>query len=127
MEGEPVTTGAVMAAHQTKPTVCPIAGLDEDGHFELSTDSIPGAPVGQYKLKVAAFGGMMGNTPLVPKEYTELSTTPLLVQVTGDPNKNFFEIELLGDLPPEPTRPEPVSNDGATEETPDATETKDIE
>lgn len=117
-KGNPVTIGVVMAQHQSDPTLGPIGKFDEDGRFELLTNMQPGIPVGTYKLKVASYSNGMPPQPLVPAAYTEFATTPLIVQVTGDPEKDFFEIELEGELPESSGgRPRPDSEESPADNT----------
>lgn len=44
--------------------------------------------------------------PLVPAEYADMVNTPLRIHVTSDPEQNQFLIELTGDAPAPPARPE---------------------
>ena len=120
--GEPVTKGAVMAKHESDPTLGPIGSLDQEGRFELLNNMQPGIPTGRYKLRVASFSDGMPPRPLVPKVYTEFSTTPIEVDVSANPDKNYFEIELKGELPAQsqgpptgPASPEAESSDDSPE------------
>ena len=97
--GSPVTIGAVQTQHTTDSFQAAIGAFDSEGRFELSTNAIPGAAVGTHKVIVASYGPGMGTTPLVPREYLKATTTPLTIDVSSDPSKNHFELEIVGDKP----------------------------
>lgn len=97
--GKPITIGAVMTRHTRYEKEAAIGAFDKDGKFELSSNGRPGAAIGTHKVIVASYGAGMGTTPLVPAPYLKATTTPLSIEVTGDPSKNHFELEIVGDEP----------------------------
>lgn len=97
--GKPVTIGAVMTRHTRYEKEAAIGGFDKDGKFELSSNGRPGAAIGTHKVIVASYGAGMGTTPLVPAPYLKATTTPLTIEVSSDPDKNHFELEIFGDSP----------------------------
>lgn len=97
--GKPVTKGVVMAQHDANALFAPMGLLDEDGQFELLTNMEPGINVGHYKVRVAAFTEGMPPKPLVPVIYTTFEDSPLTIDVSSDPEKNVFKIELEGEAP----------------------------
>lgn len=116
--GEPVTVGAVMTEYESDPLLGTLGSLDENGNFELLTNMQPGAAIGQHKLRVASFSNGMPPQPLVPAHYTEFATTPIVIEITGDPDRDHFEIELEGELegaepPPETSDDEPTIDDAS--------------
>jgi hypothetical protein len=98
-DGKPVTIGAVMTQHTKYPREAAIGGLGPDGRFELISNTTAGAALGTHKIIVASYGAGMGTTPLVPREYLKAETTPLSIEVTSDPAKNHFELEVKGVKP----------------------------
>ena len=117
-DGKPVTVGAVMTVLESDPTFSSIGPLDENGRFVLSTyGNGDGTATGRHKLVVASFGDGMPPPPLVPAEYTQLKTTPLVIEVSADPAKNNFDIRLTGTLPVRTNRAPPRDRDpGAARE-----------
>jgi len=107
-DGKPVTIGAVMTVLENDPAFSSVGELDENGHFTLQT-MVPGdgTVAGRHKLWVASFGNGMPPPPLVPAEYTTVKTTPLMIDVSADPDKNHFDIRLTGELPQRGNRPPP--------------------
>jgi hypothetical protein len=95
--GNPVTIGAVMTRHAEDALLPGIGGLDKEGRFELSTNAVQGAAVGKHKVVVASYGAGMGTTPLVPAAYLKFDTTPFTIDVSSDPQKNHFELEIVGE------------------------------
>lgn len=98
-DGKPVTIGAVMTEYEHDPIQVAIGAFDSEGRFELTTNGAAGAAVGKHRVIVASYGAGMGTTPLVPKEYLKASSTPLTIEVTTDPAKNHFELEVVGEAP----------------------------
>lgn len=96
-DGKPVTIGAVLTRHARYPREGAIGGLDSDGKFDLMTNGKDGAVLGTHKIIVASYGMGMGTTPLVPARYLKVETTPLSIEVTDDPSKNHFELEVIGE------------------------------
>lgn len=97
--GKPVTIGAVMTRHSKYEKESAIGAFDKDGKFELMSNGKLGAAIGTHKVIVASYGAGMGTTPLVPAPYLKASSTPLTIEVTTDPSKNHFELEIVGDAP----------------------------
>lgn len=118
-QGKPVV-GSVMT--QNLDDVFDSAGgnLDEDGRFTLDTNGEPGANVGRHKLAIVSFEKRGAPPrPLVPAAYTNIATTPLMIEVTGDPAMNKGEFILEGSAPePAAGRPAPDSSPSAPPSSP---------
>ncbi|MCA8996320.1 MAG: hypothetical protein KDA80_05030, partial [Planctomycetaceae bacterium] len=103
-DGQPVTIGAVMTQHVDDPFQSAIGAFDEEGRFELMTNGQPGAALGTHKVIVASYGPGMGTSPLVPQEYLKAESSPLSITISSDPQKNVFELEVIGEAPKSPQR-----------------------
>jgi hypothetical protein len=118
--GKPVTIGAVMTEHVDDPFQAALGALDKEGRFELDTNGIPGAALGRHKLIVASYEeGGVAPPPLVPSKYVSYNTTPLVIEITSDPEKNVYAINLEGELdrrrgpPPAESSEEPQETEAA--------------
>lgn len=93
--------------------------IDADGRFSLSTNGEPGASMGRHKLAIISFERGAPPRPLVPAAYTNVATTPLVIEVTGDPAMNKGEFILEGSAPePAAGRPAPDSSPSAPPSSP---------
>lgn len=111
-QGKPVV-GSVMTQNLDDKFDSAGGNLDEDGRFTLDTNGEPGANVGRHKLAIVSFEGRGAPPqPLVPAAYTGIATTPLVIEVTGDPAKNKGEFILEGSAPAA-GRPAPDSSSSA--------------
>ena len=85
----------------TKTAVGSHGQLDAQGRFTLTTNGQPGAPVGEHRIAVMVFSDDEERRPLVPKHYTSVDTTPLMINVqphrTGQPN--VFTLFITNDPP----------------------------
>lgn len=124
-EGKPVTIGAVMTQHTTSPTETAVGGFDSEGKFELMTNGTPGAAVGVHKVIVASYEPDSMGIPLVPAEYLKMATTPLSINVTNDPAKNHFELQVVGEKPKRPNFGRPKAAESETQTT-DADPKEDV-
>jgi hypothetical protein len=93
-----------------------IGFVDAEGRFDLMTNGQMGAYVGRHKVMVLLMSGVPPRS-LLPAEYGTASTTPLEMNVTGDPEQNQFEFHLTGEraLPtakPAPSMPYPGPRGG---------------
>ena len=105
-QGKPVTDGFLM----TDPAASGVRGamgfIEQDGWFTLRTDTggkySDGASAGIHKVAVMAFEpavGVSAPKPLVPAQYTDLSSSPLMIDVAKSSDKNDFTITLQEDVP----------------------------
>lgn len=111
------------------PAPAAITTTGPDGSFKLFTRDREGAVPGKYKVTVQKTSRVdmdfpdplppeytdqvdymrknnMTPYPLLPKEYSDISFTPLSYEVTDDPDKNTFEIALEGKAPQPPSQPQ---------------------
>jgi hypothetical protein len=100
--GQPLTFGGVSfhpAADKGNTTRHqPTGRVDEQGHYQLSTGTSPGAPPGWYRVVVLA------NPALVPSmappkfatnlKYTREDTTDILLEVVAKPAPNAYDLHL---------------------------------
>ena len=97
-QGKPVV-GDVMTQNLDDKFDSAGGTLDEDGRFTLDTNGEPGANVGRHKLAIISFERGAPPRPLVPAVYTNIATTPLLIEITGDSAANHGEFTLEGSVP----------------------------
>src|SRR5262249_32715820 len=102
----PLTMGVVMFVPDTakgnKEAVGPLAAIESDGSYKLTTNGKGGAPAGWYKVTVST------NTP--PKEgatsapaspvyinpvYSDARQTPLSFEVIDSPEPGRYDLKLL--------------------------------
>lgn len=111
--GKPVTVGAVMTRHVDYPKEAAIGAFDSEGKFELLSNGQPGAAVGTHKVIVASYKTETFPIPLVPSAYLKVETTPLSIEVTRDPAKNHFELEVKGEMPSGPRERDEAGESGS--------------
>ena len=113
-QGKPVV-GSVMTQNLDDKFDSAGGTLDEDGRFTLDTNGEPGANAGRHKLAIISFERGAPPRPLVPADYTNISSTPLIIEVTADPAANHEEFTLEGSAPepPEPPAPREASPPGS--------------
>lgn len=118
-QGKPVV-GSVMTQNLDDKFDSAGGDLDEDGRFTLDTNGEPGANVGRHKLAIVSFEKRGAPPrPLVPSAYTNIATTPLVIEVTGDSAKNKGEFTLEGSAPAAAAgRPAPDSSPSAPSKSP---------
>jgi len=98
-QGKPVV-GGVMTQNLDDKFDTAGGTLDADGRFTLDTNGEPGANAGRHKLAIISFESRGAPPrPLVPADYTTISSTPLIIEVTGDPAANHKEFTLEGSAP----------------------------
>jgi hypothetical protein len=93
-KGKPLTGGGVFTQPLDPNLVGGVAALESDGSFTLMTNGIPGAYVGTHKLAVSVMSSGSPPTPLIPAAYTEIRSTPLVIQVSTDPAANSAEFTI---------------------------------
>jgi len=98
-KGQPVSSGYVQTGrqHANSQEVGALGILDKDGHFELTTNGEPGARLGRHRVAVMVFTRDQVPQPLVPRRYTDLKTTNLVIDIQIDTTKNSFELVLEND------------------------------
>ena len=109
-QGKPVV-GGVMTQNLNDKFDSAGGTLDADGRFTLDTNGEPGANAGRHKLAILSFERGAPPRPLVPADYTNISSTPLIIEVTEDPAANHKEFILEGSAP-EPPAPREASPPG---------------
>ena len=97
-QGKPVV-GGVMTQNLDDKFDSAGGTLDADGRFTLDTNGEPGANVGRHKLAIISFERGAPPRPLVPADYTNVATTPLIIEVTREPAANQKEFILEGSAP----------------------------
>ncbi len=97
--GKPVTIGYVQTTPMSGRGYGALGVLDEQGRFTLATNGRPGASVGKHKVAVMSMTTDFPPKPLVPPNYTDLSQTPLTIEVKSTAEKNQFTLLLKGELP----------------------------
>jgi hypothetical protein len=90
--GEPLTGGFVVSFPVRKGESA-LSALDETGHFDLSTNGVPGAAVGPHRLTVQAYTREMPPQPRIPAKYGTTAHTPLTLVVKKGA-ANHFEFRL---------------------------------
>ena len=103
LDGELLQAGSVgfFPAEQSEgaPAFEAAGRIKEDGSYELSTRGKPGALLGKYKVTVISQTKAEPNRPesftsLVPKEYTNKETTPLIVEVVKKPDEAKYDLQM---------------------------------
>jgi hypothetical protein len=109
---EPFTAGTTtvvfkpIAAKGNTTPFEPMANVDDEGNYSLSTKGQRGAPPGWYKVLVAAVGTAPPSsaakpkkfkpTPpsLLPTKYGRTETTPLEIEVVESPAPGAYDLKL---------------------------------
>jgi hypothetical protein len=111
--GKPLTTGWITfhpdEARGNKSSRLPVAEIQPDGTYVLSTNRKPGALAGFYKIVVAASLEPIPLKPprnpdgtprklrwLVHEKYTQPASTDLLIEVVERPAPGRYDLELDG-------------------------------
>ena len=102
VDGRPVTTGNVTFYPDTSKANStghqPMGVLDAEGNYELSVPgSKKGAPAGWYKVVVYAVDDPQPGKPnkyLVNKDYADVTTTPLKIEVIENPEPGRYDFKL---------------------------------
>jgi hypothetical protein len=137
-KGEPVGKAHIgfirdsMNAKVEGPGPAAIATTAEDGTFTLKTNEAEGAVPGTYRVTVNKTTrvdmdipnplpkGYVNDTaymmahglvaePLLPLQYSSITSTPLTFEVTSDSKGNNFEVKLEGEAPPHKQAPKPLA------------------
>jgi hypothetical protein len=100
----PLTTGSVSfrpdASKDNTSTWEPSGDIGPDGTYKLSTNGKPGAPLGWYKVIVAADVPSNPNDPYsIPKsiidvKYADPNTTDLSIQVVENPSPGAYDLKV---------------------------------
>jgi hypothetical protein len=96
---KPLTGGGIFTQPSDPNLVGGVAVLESDGSFSLMTNGVPGAYVGTHKLAVSVMSNGSPPAPLIPAAYTEIRSTPLVIEVSTDPAANSAEFTIID--PPE--------------------------
>jgi hypothetical protein len=123
-QGKPVTVGGLATMRIDDSLDGATSSFDSEGRFTLKTDGKPGALVGRHKVVISANTPTMPPSPLVPGVYSSMQTTPLIIDVSGDPTKNSVEWTLEGTIPAPPSpgnAPADQAGDGQTKESGEST------
>jgi hypothetical protein len=104
LDGKPLTTGTVSfypSGDASKHTgLVPMSLIDEQGGYNLYLDGQEGAPLGHYKVVVAA--GRPSDPKdeysvpisLVADQFTRPESTPLTVEVTETPGPGQYDLHV---------------------------------
>jgi hypothetical protein len=103
VKGQPLKRGSVAFwpddAKGNKTPFTAAGQINEDGTYELSTKSKPGAPPGAYKVTVTAQTEVDSTNPekaksLVPPIYTTKEKTPLAREVVENAAAGTYDLDL---------------------------------
>lgn len=103
LDGKPLATGGTVSYRDSTGIIQPAGKIEADGHYELFTDKRPGAPVGKYRVLVfasespeqaAAHGGLP--RLIVHKQFMDLTTTPLHVEVKDGNPSGAYDLQVTG-------------------------------
>jgi hypothetical protein len=102
VDGRPVTTGNVTFYPDTSKANStghqPMGVLDPEGNYELFVPGgKKGAPAGWYKIVVYAIDDPQPGKPnkyLVNKDYADVTTTPLKIEVIESPEPGRYDLQL---------------------------------
>ncbi len=112
-KGAPVTTGTVLAQSLSDRNDMAIGPLDAEGKFSLETNGEPGVRIGRHKVAISATKPTIPPTPLVPSQYVQVDTSPLMIEATDDASSNTIVFSLEGELPAESGGEPPAQAPGA--------------
>ncbi|MFO0975889.1 MAG: hypothetical protein U0996_05785 [Planctomycetaceae bacterium] len=108
-KGAPVTTGTVLAQSLSDRNDMAIGPLDSEGKFSLETNGEPGVRIGRHKVAISATKPTIPPTPLVPANYVQIDSSPLVIEATADVSSNTIIFTLEGELPAESGGEPPAS------------------
>jgi len=91
VDGNPFKTGKVVFILASNPIIT-ASGRVENGAFELNTSGASGAPVGRYQVVV--FAGSPDPTNPIPPRYASPEETPLIVEVTANPQPGAYDLKV---------------------------------
>jgi hypothetical protein len=112
VQGKLLTVGWIIfypdeARGNTSPLL-PVAEITKDGTYDLTTNGKPGAPLGFYKVVVAATRDVIPVRPartadgkpiqpnwLTHEKYTKAQSTDLYVEVVETPAPGVYDLELF--------------------------------
>jgi len=101
LDNKPLTAGAVTfvpdAAKGNKARATATGLIKEDGTYELTTETKPGAPPGPYKVTIQTMfpGGQMPAKPVqINSKFTSPDTTPLLIEVSENPPAGAYDLQV---------------------------------
>ncbi|MCO6048163.1 hypothetical protein NG895_30070 [Aeoliella sp. ICT_H6.2] len=99
LNGEPLTSGRVAFFQDGQAPA--IANISEDGSFQLAIGSSKGIEPGEYKVTVSSYDVGKASSPqnpppvklITPKNYSDVTTTPLTSTVVKGSNQ--IDLELV--------------------------------
>lgn len=104
VNGAPLTTGAVTfhpeVSKGNTTAHIPVGALDGEGRYKLMSATQPGAPLGWYKVTVAAQGPIDPKNPyaapkhLISPKYGDVNTSGLSLEVVSQAAPNAYDIKL---------------------------------
>jgi len=103
VDGQPLTMGSLLfrpnAEKGNTSKLEPAGSIDSSGNYKLYTNSKPGAPLGWYKVTVAAQTQADSTNPgaatsLVAAKYNAADTTDLSVEVVATPAPGAYDLKL---------------------------------
>lgn len=122
LDGEPMAGGVVLTEHMGGWPGA-LAGIEDDGSFELITNGEKGAYAGEHKISFTLTDGGFPPTNLIPDKYADPVDAPFTIEVYAETQHRVVEFKLSGrkEVKPRngrPTREESPSEDELTETAP---------
>ncbi|HUG18085.1 MAG TPA: hypothetical protein VMM56_03865, partial [Planctomycetaceae bacterium] len=95
LDDEPMAGGVVLTDHAGDWPGA-LAGIDDDGRFELITNGEKGAYAGEHKVSFTFMDGKFPPTSLIPDKYTDPKNPPFTIEVNGATQTREIKFELFG-------------------------------
>lgn len=92
--GEPLPAGFLETLPENTNLPGARANIEQGGKFSLVTNGKPGAYVGKHKVAVVGFEIDDPTGFILPHEFSELSSTPLVIDVSEDASRNHIVLAL---------------------------------
>lgn len=97
LDGQPMKGGAIMTVYrESSDWSGALAGVNDDGTFEMTTNGAMGAYEGEHAVTFALMDGGFPPTSLLPGKYIDPRNPPFIIQV--NPNLEAQKFELVGKL-----------------------------
>ena len=92
--GKPLDRGFVQTIYERRGLMGTLGPINADGTFELDTNGEPGAYSGRHRVIVLCMDGSMPPKSILPEQYTQPQTSPLVIQVSRT-GPNQVRLELV--------------------------------
>lgn len=94
LNGEPIPAGFLETLPENANLPGARANIEPAGKFTLMTKGKSGAYVGKHKVAVVGFEVEDPTAFLLPREFSELASTPLVIEVSEDASRNHIVLAL---------------------------------